>query len=128
MPGNSRIKSSRLRSKITIKHVGEEAAVERPDGTATENKFGKVDDGDVAWTSVGDVFAYRARASSDEEPERSRATGGRIRTDSPNILLPVDPGVREGDRLTFSDGEQYIIDRMWTTGAHVETSTTRVQQ
>lgn len=127
MPGNALIKASRLRSKMSIKHTGEEVSVERPDGTATTNKFGKVDDGDVTWTSVGDEFAYRARAASDEEPGRSRATGGRVRTDSPNILLPEDSVVQEGDRLTFDDGEQYIIDRLWTTGAHEETATTRLQ-
>lgn len=122
------IKASRRRSKIVLSRIGEEVTVRRPAGTATENKFGKVSDADITWEEVAtDEIAYRAYPGDDDEPNRARASGGRVRTDDPNILLEEGTQVQEGDRLEFDDGEVYEIDRLFERGAHNETRVTRVQ-
>lgn len=122
------LRSARRRTKLALSHIGQEVVVERPDGTATEDKFGKVGEDDVTWSEVAtDEVAYRAYPNYDNERGRARATGGRVRTDSPNILLELETDVQEGDRITFDDGETYEIDRLQRRASHTETRVTRVQ-
>lgn len=121
-------RSARRRVKQSLSQIGEQIVVERPDGTGTEDKFGKVGDDSITWETVTDEeYAYRSYPNYDNERGRARAPGGRVRTDSPNILLPRDTLVQEGDRLTFDDGETYEIDRLQKRASHTETRVTRVQ-
>lgn len=128
MPDRAIIKTFKKRAKIAIRHIGWEIAIKRKHNTAPVNDFGKRDNEDEIWETVGEEYAYRAYGSQNEEPNRRRTTGGRVRMDDPNVLLEVDTAAQEGDRLEFPDGETYEIDRIFERGAHTETQVTRVQQ
>lgn len=95
--------------KAILKKVGYEADIKRPDGSASKNKYGKIEDGDRTWTTVATERAYPTYTAGDL-PNEAQTQGGRINTDEPVIALPVDTDAQEDDRVTMSDtGRTYTL-------------------
>lgn len=85
--------------RSALNRFGQRAEVRRPDGTATENRYGKIED--KSYKVVDTITAIRrTRRFSDEAQERT-VDGGVINTDQPRIVAPLDANIQTDDRLAF---------------------------
>jgi len=109
-----------------IYRTGNEADILRPDGQATENRYGKVSDGDVNYT-VEDTETFRRIYQSEvERGSEQLVIGGRLDDEEPRIAARHDTGAQEGDRLQFADGSTYSLESRIGRDTHVEFRTTLV--
>lgn len=92
--------AARRRFRLAINRLGERVEIRRPDGTATENKYGKVEDKNYA--VVAEEFAIRIDRDREEEAHERVVDGGVFDTDQPRILFPLDADIREDDRVAFT--------------------------
>jgi hypothetical protein len=104
-------RSNTTRAAIAIKRLGDKVIVRKPDGSATENKYGKVETNDVTYTDTEETYARRVYRFEDEFPAEAGVVGGRVDTDTPRILLPKDVEVNEEWRVHFiNSDETYVLD------------------
>lgn len=96
--------------KVMLKRVGVEGDITRPDGTATENRYGKIEDGDRTWADVATERVYPTYGGDNDLPSEARTTGGRINRESPTLAFATDTAAQEDDRVTMSDtGRTYVL-------------------
>lgn len=120
-PGKQRL------ATVMLHRVGTDVEIKRADGTATENKYGKVSDTDVSWSTVANEVAYRLYKYKDDFPNESRALGGRVNTDNPFIAFPRDTDAQEDDRVVFADdNKEYVLDELHARQTHYEFQSTLV--
>lgn len=106
--------------KVMLNRVGMSADIDRPDGSASENKYGKIEDGDITWQSVGTETLYRQHLGSNDQPREESVVGGRVDRENPVVIAGRDTDVQEDDRLTFSDGRRYRVDQKMPRQTHNE--------
>jgi hypothetical protein len=106
--------------------TGSDVDVLRPDGNATENRYGKVADSDVSYSSVASERARRIYLSETPRGAEQVVTGGRLNTEDPRIALMDDTVAKEGDRLRFPDGQRYSLESRIDRDTHVEFRTTLI--
>jgi len=112
-------------AKAMLHRYGHDVTVERPAGSAPENKYGKVSDEDKTWNTVENTVARRVYDSTRARPRESRGLGGRVDVDSPLIVLPKDSDAQEGDRVKLSnDSKIYYLDQEISWDTHKEFRTT----
>lgn len=87
--------------RVALNRTGETVTIYRADGTATENKYGKIEDGDRTFSKVTSEVGRLTYESMEERPTESRVQGGRVNTESPIILFRDDTQAREDDRVVF---------------------------
>lgn len=93
-----------------IWRAGEQITIKRPDGSETENIFGKKDDTDVTFSTVSsDEYGYRYEPTADSRDRSGTVPGGRVRTHEPHIALALDTAVQQDDLIEFPNGDQYAV-------------------
>lgn len=109
--------SQKRKFRVLLSRIGQRVDILRPDGTATENQFGKVDDGDVSRSKIGETICRRIYASEEERPQRRLIQGGRRSQDNPRLAFPKDTDVQQDDYIVFPNGDTYRIDKFvpWET-------------
>jgi hypothetical protein len=113
--------------RVVLHRVGTPAEVYRADGTATENAYGKVQDGDRTRNKVTDLLAYRMYRYKDDFPAEARTAGGRVDTDTPFLVFQKEADVQEDDRIIFQDDDkEYHLDEEIPYATHVEYRSTLV--
>lgn len=120
MGGGIMLPNKERLARVMIYRTGHDVEIMRADGTATENKYGKVSDTDVSYTKVADETARRMYNRRDREPSEGGVDGGRINTDSPRIAMFKDTAAQEDDRLVFETGEEYVLDEAIERDTHTE--------
>lgn len=100
------------RFRVALHRIGEPVTIEESDDPAT-NDYGKVEDEDRTWSEVEPNqkhVAHRIYTGSDGRPNEVQVLGGRVDTDAPLIAFAADTVAKEGDHITFPDGETYSLD------------------
>lgn len=119
--------AARHRLSAIIDRFGNDADVRRPDGTATKNKYGKVSDTDVTYSSVGTERVRVAYPDDNDHPAQAGVDGGRVSTDSPILVCKHDTIIQEGDRVHFShDGRTFSVEERREYDTHVTFTATLV--
>lgn len=121
--------------EVLLHRVGQEVHVFRPDGTATANRYGKVEDVDISYTRVGygayeygqqaysgePIYARRLYGGYDDRPGENNEVGGHVNIDSPRIAFSSDVDVQEDDRVEFvAEGVTYLLERKVPRETHNE--------
>ena len=109
-----------------IYRTGNEAAILRPDGSATENRYGKTSDGDRTYSAQGTEKFRRIYPYERERGSQQQVSGGRLDDEDPQIIAHYDTIAQEGDRLRFPDGQEYNLDSRASRDTHVKFQTTLV--
>lgn len=109
--------SQKRKFRVLISRIGQRVEILRPDGTATENDFGKVDDGDITRSKVGETICRRIYASDEERPQMRLTQGGRRPEDNPRLAFPKDSNVQRNDHIVFPNDDTYRLDKFvdWET-------------
>lgn len=107
---NRLLPGQRRKFRVLITRIGQQVDILRPDGTATENEFGKVDDNDVTRSKVDEAYARRIYSSNEERPDMRITTGGRRSEDAPRLVFPYGTDVQRDDHIEFPNGDIYRID------------------
>lgn len=98
---------------VLIDRVGVRADVYEPDGTATENKYGKFSDTDITYTKRSEEVLHRSFPDDDMRQRERSVSGGTVDMSSPNILASNDVVLQEDWHVEFPDGERYrLIEEM----------------
>jgi len=118
--GGRLLPTQRKKLEVLITRAGDNVDILRPDGTATENQFGKVDDGDVTRSKVGSAWSKRIYSTNDERPDKRLTAGGRRREDNPVLMFPHGTDVQEDDHIEFPDGDVYMIQNQLRNDTHAE--------
>lgn len=119
MPQNSHAGRSRT-GTIVIARSGTTADILEPDGTATENEYGKTESSEETFTKVAEEPARRVYNTRDDFPAKAYATGGRVDDDNPLVLLKKDTVADEGYRVSFPNGATYELDEELYFETHSE--------
>jgi len=109
-----------------IYRTGNEATIRRPDGNATENRYGKVTDTDVTYSAQATERFRRIYQTESEPGSEQFVAGGRVSDEEPGIAARYNTVAQEGDRLLFEDGNEYTLDSRVDRDTHVEFRTTLV--
>lgn len=120
--------AKRTEAAAIIYRVGSPVSVLRAEQTATENRYGKVNDTDRTFSEVGNEHARRLYESSGNEPQQQLVTGGRLSQESPRIAFKHDTIAEEGDRVRFPSGTEYVLDERVPRDTHVEYRSTMIQE
>lgn len=122
----SRLFTGRQRTAdVMLSRFGTEVTIRRPDGTATLNEYGKVEDSDQTYNTVTTERAVRWYRARDDHPGEARVTGGRIDTENPWLFVAHDTQMQEDDRIEFSDTNQtYVVDELISRQTHTEARVT----
>jgi hypothetical protein len=97
----------------TISRVGEQYPVVRRAETGTDRYGGESYSWDTAGSVVGVVF-YGSR-----QREIRAEDAGRIRSDRPSMIVPVESDLREDDRVLVY-GSEYRVDSLKPYPTHME--------
>lgn len=112
---------------VALSRFGTEITIRRPDGTATLNEYGKIEDSDESYTQVATEFAVRWYRARDDYPGEATVDGGRVDTENPWLFLAADTQASEDDRVEFSDtGQVYVVDEMIPRQAYKQARVTPV--
>lgn len=107
-------------AEIAFRRSGDIANVLREDGTATENKYGKVSDTDKSYSKVGETVAKLMYGSYDERRREDSVQGGKVRMETPRVAVPKDSIAQEDDLVEMPDGERFQLDAKVTRETHNE--------
>lgn len=94
---------------VLLDRVGVHATLRKPDGTATENKYGKVSDSDINFVDDGQITAHRLYPNDDSRQRESSVEGGAVDLSTPRIAVQNGTGLQEEWRVAFPDGEVYRL-------------------
>lgn len=107
-----------LQAKVLIWRVGDSITIKRPDGSETENMFGKKDDTDLTFDTVSTVErGYRFDPSRSNSLRAAVAVGGRADMHEPHVALGHDTEAQEDDLLEFPD-LTYHVTKVASEGSY----------
>jgi len=120
-PGKQRL------ATVMLHRVGQNVKIKREVGSAAQNDYGKVEDGERNYETIDHTVAYRMFRSGDSGPRESRVSGGRVNVNNPRIAAPRDTRIEEDDRIVFTDtGRTYHADERIPRQTHYEFRSTLV--
>lgn len=106
---------------VMLHRVGQNVKVKRPVENPPKNDYGKVEDSENNYETVGHAVAYRMFRSGSDGPREASVEGGRVDVDTPRIALPRSTDVKEDDRVVFTDtGRTYHVNEMIPRSTHYE--------
>jgi len=112
------LRANRRQVAVALKRLGSLMSIRRPDGTAVENDYGKVEDGDLDYDDAGEAYGRRTYWSESDYPSVAVSSAGDLNTDEPIIITQADADLEEDDRIDFPDGDTYNVDRVIPFGSH----------
>lgn len=110
-----------------IYRTGNEVTIKRDDGTASENRYGKVSDNDRTFSTVDTEYARRLYNSRGNRDSQQIVEGGRLDEDTPRIAFKHDTAAQENDHVTFPSGQTYSLDKKSQRDTHTEFRATLLQ-
>lgn len=106
--------------RVILNRVGVPADIEQP-SSPPDNKYGKVSDVDVTYSTVATEDAYRTYGSYEERPRSMPEIGGDADMDTPRVVLKRETAAEEDYRVTFTDdGKVYHLDEKIPRETHTE--------
>lgn len=119
--------AQRRTATVAINRFGEDCVISKPDGSTTEDGYGKVSAKDNSFAAVDTESVVRTYGSRGRtsEPIKSRDVGGRRPADSPLLVLRYDTVAKAGYRVTYGS-ETYELDALTVYPSHIEATTTLV--
>lgn len=112
--------------RVILNRVGKQVDVLRADGSATENKYGKIEDDERSYDVVGQETARRIYANESDRPGEADVTGGRLDSENPRILFGSGADVTDDDRVRFPDNKVYVLDEEAPLDTHTSYRVTLV--
>lgn len=120
--------SNRSNLKMRIYRRGAECDILRADGTATENRYGKVSDTDQTYSVETQEYFHRIYEEASMRESESQVQGGRINEDDARLASFYNTVAEEGDRVEFPDGTKFALDRRMDFDTHTEWQVTIIQE